>query len=689
VGGYYRSDDGGRSYRIQNTGLRDYFIEAIAVCPTNPTVILLGGEGGIHKSTDDGHTWRWVRQGFPAPQRYAFSAPVGCVAFDPNDPRVAYAGVGRPRWGNGGAGLIYRSSDQGETWSPCTPQGALPADAIVSDIEVSPGAGSYVLAATTRGLFRSADRGATWAAVPGLPHPWVQEVAIAPSSPRVAYLTLRTTARDEEPWNGGVFRSDDAGLTWAPRSQALPTRVGKRGEADQMTSNCKEIVVAPDDPDTVYVSDNAWVSAGIYKTTDGGGHWSPSAYRTETEGSYRDYGWITMWGASGECLSISPVTPRSVYFGTSGQVFATQDAGATWDQRYCEMLPDGRFRGTGLEVTCQNDIVYDPHRPDRFYFCYFDIGLLTSDDGGRTFRRTVDGMRNSGNCFTVVPDPDDPSLLWATTGEWGANHGDVCRSTDGGRTWQVVGKPETGLPDGQTKVLRLDPASPRASRHLYVTSTGHGVYGSTDGGATWTCLNGNLPPGAAGDARGLLLDPAGASHMRVALGGSPVTGAGIYDTRDGGATWANVSQSADLADIQDFDFGDSFDTLYVSQRELYDRAADPPAMRPGGLYRSTDGGVSWTQLLADRFLHRLTVSPLDPRVLYAGATDHPYHDDSIAVGVLKSTDAGATWHRENTGLTSLQISCISVRARPDGRADLAVGTGGNGAFLGVDSAPRP
>ena len=334
--------------------------------------------------------------------------------------------------------------------------------------------------------------------------------------------------------------------------------------------------------------------------------------------------------------------------------------------------------------------MFDPHREGRIYFCYFDIGLLITEDGGATFRRAVEGMKNTGNCFTVVPDPDDPEIVWATTGQWGSNHGDVCRSADRGLTWEVVGKPETGLPDGQTKVLRLDPDSPLGNRHLYVTCAGHGVYRSLDSGDSWECINGNLTSEVAGQVRGLVLDPTDAKHIRIAVGGSPVKGAGIHETSDGGGAWSKVNESTEFGDIQDFDADpERFDTLYVCQRELYDRAVEPPVSRSGGLFKSTDGGVTWEQVFDYHFTHRLTISPLDPQVLYLGTTDHPYHDDSIAAGVLKSEDGGLTWKSENSGLTSLQISCIAVAQREDGPADLLIGTGGNGAFVGTDRSPLP
>lgn len=689
VGGYYRSDDGGLTYTTRNDGLHDYFIECIAVCPTDPHSILLGAEGGIYKSTDDGRTWRWMREGFPPFQRYSFSAPVASLAFDPADPSVVYAGIGRPRWGQDGKGQIYRSADLGDTWQLCA--GGLPDDAVVSDLESGSVEGApYLLAATDRGLFRSETPAKGWEKIEGLPHDDVQEAAIAPSQPDIAYAALRTTARDNRPWNGGVVRSDDSGRTWELRADGLPTRVGKSNEPAPMTSSLKEIVVDPGDPDVVYVGDTSWVSAGVYKTTDGGRHWQRCAYRTRDESSFTDYGWITNWGPSVKCLTISPVDPNRVCFGTSGHVFTTGDAGGTWAQRYCRMLPDGRFTGTGLEVTCLFDAVFDPHQEGRIYLCYFDIGLLITEDGGRTFRRAVEGMSNAGNCFTVVPDPVDPKVVWATTGQWGSNHGDVCRSVDRGLTWKVVGKPETGLPDGQTKVLRLDPISPVGARCLYVTCGGHGVYRSVDNGDTWECINGNLLPEVAGRVRGLVLDPADAAHMRIAIGGSPAKGAGIYETGDAGRTWRKVNENVGFGDIQDFDADPTrLGTLYVCQRELYDREVEPPVSRPGGLFKSTDGGVTWDRVFDYHFTHRLTVSPLNPNVLYLGTTDHPYHDDAIAAGVFKSEDGGATWQSENAGLTSLSISCVAIRPAQDGTAHLVLGTGGNGAFVGTDRSPLP
>ena len=83
VGGFYVSFDGGKTFEIRNNGLRDYFVECIAVHPQNPEIILLGTQGGIFRTTNRGKTWQWVRNGFPPTQRYSYSAPIGAVCFDP------------------------------------------------------------------------------------------------------------------------------------------------------------------------------------------------------------------------------------------------------------------------------------------------------------------------------------------------------------------------------------------------------------------------------------------------------------------------------------------------------------------------------------------------------------------------------------------------------------------------------
>ncbi|MGE5532126.1 MAG: WD40/YVTN/BNR-like repeat-containing protein, partial [Bacteroidota bacterium] len=123
VGGFYRSDDAGKTWSIHNDGLTDYFIQSIAVHPRDTRIIVLGAEGGIFKTTDGCLTWQAKREGFPKPNSSSFGAPIGALCFDPTSPDVLYAGIGRPRWGKDGRGEIYKSEDCGESWRLVTAPG--------------------------------------------------------------------------------------------------------------------------------------------------------------------------------------------------------------------------------------------------------------------------------------------------------------------------------------------------------------------------------------------------------------------------------------------------------------------------------------------------------------------------------------------------------------------------------------
>ncbi len=691
VGGFYVSFDFGKTFEIRNKGLRDYFVECIAVHPQNPNIILLGTQGGIFRTTDKGRTWHWMRNGFPPTQRFSYSAPIGAISFDLQNPNIVYAGIGRPRNAREGRvgqgqGAIYKSTDGGISWHRID-GGQLPKDAVISDIEVKPDDSNVILVATNRGLFRSDDGGKTWQpSNNGLPHEFVQEIAFAPSQPNWVYLTLLTTAREGQTWNGGIYRSDNAGKTWQQSTGNLPQRVGPELYRQ---SNYGEIVVDPRNADVVYVGGRSWWNPGVYKTVDGGRTWQWVTIHDGKRWVNMDYGWITFWGCAVECLAISPVEPDRLVFGTSGHLFVTDNGGQNWQQRYCVQFPDGRFRGNGLEVTCVNDIVPDPVRKGRVYFCYADIGLLISDDGGKTFWRSHEGMKAGGNCFTVVVDPKRPNTIWAATGQWAWNEGYICRSDDGGKTWRVVGEPATGLPSGQVRQIVLDLSSPIGKRRLLVTVNGHGFFESRDGGLSWRNINGDLPVGAAKQPRGILLNPKDPNHIIVACAGTFETGAGIYETRDGGKSWHRLNTEPIFANIQCItsEFSPVSDpkspvpnltTLYVATRDFYDPATK--RLYLGGIFNSTDGGQTWQRILDYHFVSDVLVHPLNPRIIYAATNDHPYHDDCIAEGVLKSDDGGRTWRKVNSGLSHINVNCLAID--PHDPTTLYAGTGGNSAFVG-------
>jgi photosystem II stability/assembly factor-like uncharacterized protein len=681
VGGFFFSADAGRTFEIRNQGLRDYFLEAIAVHPRDSRIILAGTESGIHRTVDRGLSWQWIRSGFPATDRYRFTAPIGALCFDPRRPGIAYAGIGRPRPDQGGAGAIYRSDDTGVTWRKLeTP--ALPASAIVSALAVKPDDSRSILAATSAGVFRSDDDGRTWQlSSEGLPHLYTEELAFAPSAPGTVYATLRCRAKPGQPWDGGVFRSDDAGRTWrAVNGDGLPKSVGDGSDPRYLSSNPKDLAIDPRSADTVYAGFRDWVSAGIYKTADGGRTWRKMTRRQGADANM-EYGWITEWGSMAECLALSPLAPERLAFGSSGHVFLSEDGGGSWRQRYAAPAPAGTIAGNGLAVTCAWCVATDPVRPDRLYFCYMDIGLMISDDGGKTFRRAQEGMAMGGNSFGVMVDPQVPETLWAATGMWHRNEGTLYRSDDDGRSWRQAATPHTGLPKGQVLEMALDPKSPVGKRRLLAAVNGQGIFETLDGGTSWHCLNGDLPARTAAAApAGLLLDPADSRHLVAALGRQ------LHETRDGGQTWRRLDMGDGFGEIKQLVADPhNFSKLYLAVREFYDAKAQ--RLFPGGAFRSADGGHAWQPILNDRFAQGIAISPADPGLIYVATNDHPYHDAPVAAGLFRSTDGGQTWTRENRGLTNQNLKGIVLSPHDPGL--LYLSTGGNSVFIGRDNAVKP
>lgn len=675
VGGFYRSDDGGASYTIHNTGLTDYWVESIVPHPKIPGTLFIGCESGVYRSDDGGRRWRWLRNGFPEPHGHRWSAPIGSLAIDPAAPDTLYAGIGRPRLFKEGTGTLYKTTDGGESWLRVNAPDSLPPDALISDILVDPRDGKRLHLACQHGVFQSEDGGTTWhASTHGLPHPHARRLARSPSRPDTLYLTIRSEP-GRAPWQGGVYRSDNGGKTWQPRLEGLRQIVGKPGSPDPLTANYDRIVVHPKDADTAYVGGSGWVNATLFKTTDGGKIWADVVRRGENPNI--DMGWITDWGPTVKCLALSPLDPDVLYFGTSGHVFKTTDGGGRWQQAYCRTWPGGRFAGTGLEVTCLHAIAVHPKDPDRLYLGYYDIGLLVSRDRGKTFSRHLDGIAPrelQNSCLALAFDPDDPEHLWAAFGQWHENEGVIAESLDGGRSWSMIGTPETGLPKARHRPLLVDPSSPKAARRLLTVAEGQGVFTSKDGGRSWHSCNSGLP---LADVRALAPVPGQPSAFFCTIGGKPGIPAAIGATTNYAKSWQIVCPALPTTDIKNLLVAPSDPRrLYLTAREKY---ASGKSL-PGGVFRSDDAGATWHRILDDDFTDALAIDPRDPDVAFVGRTDHPFHDNSTGEGVWMTRDAGITWQPINgTTLTCLKVHTITLD--PHDPSQIYIGTGGNGAFV--------
>jgi len=246
-------------------------------------------------------------------------------------------------------------------------------------------------------------------------------------------------------------------------------------------------------------------------------------------------------------------------------------------------------------------IALDPSNPMILY-AGAAKGLCKTTKGGLDNWPSV-GLEPLGPNAIVV-DPEEPQIVYAGTYSSG-----VWRSPDAGGAWEPV---NDGITYPDIRAMAIDPENPET---VYAATDGGGVFKTVNGGESWDESNVGLIDKTI---RALVIDPKNPETLYAG------TWHGVYKTTDGAATWS--------ADPQ----GPLYD---VDVRALALDPTNPQVVYAGtdprGVFRSDDGGKTWTKSaapLTERILS-LAVDPKTPSDVYAGTTS----------GVFRSRDRGMSW----------------------------------------------
>ncbi|MFL6426901.1 MAG: WD40/YVTN/BNR-like repeat-containing protein [Acidobacteriaceae bacterium] len=663
-GGIWKSTDYGRTWNPIFDAQDTQSVGAIAVAPSDSNVIYVAsGEGlhrpdlsvgdGIYRTADAGKTWTHLglRDGQQIP----------AVVVDPSNPNRLFAAVlGHPYGPNAERG-IFRSQDGGKTWEkvlykdentggsdiaidPTNPRILY---ASMWDARLGPWEDKNGYEGTHGGFFKSTDGGSTWKQLTdGLPKDLVQiNIAIAASDPNRIYATLAT--KEEGAYGSskglGVYRSDDAGMSWRKITDD-PRPAMKIGGGDLPVPR-----VDPQNPDVVYST-----SIVTCKSTDGG--------KT----------WISLRGAPGgddyQNLWISPRDPRILLLVSDQGAVVSVNGGESWSSWYNQ--PTAQL----YHVAATNDFPYQvcAGQQESGSVCTSTRG----NDGQITFREWHPaGIIEYGY---AAPDPLHPGIIY------GAGRTEVSRyDSVTGQVQNVTPIPmrKKGFRANRTEPILFSPVDPHtmyyAANHLFVT---------TDGGSSWKMISPDLSQEATGqlstiptltpdqlaERRGVIYSVA-ASYKNAQTIWAGTDDGLVWLTRDAGANWTKITPPgvtpwSKIAQIDASRFDD--DSAYVAVNRMRVDDLHPYA------YRTHDGGKTWEGINAglpeDAPVNAVRADPLQPGLLYA-ATEH---------GVWVSFDDGAHWRPLQYNLPSTSMRDLLVKDD-----DLIVATHGRSFWVLDDVNP--
>ena len=355
----------------------------------------------------------------------------------------------------------------------------------IADVAVDPTNRSvWYVATSSSNVWKTENRGTTWTPVfDDYPSYSTGAITIDPTDSNVIWLgTGENTSQRSVGWGDGVYKSLNGGRSWTNTGLRASEHIGK-------------ILVDPRDPDVVYAAamGGLWASGGdrgLFKTTDGGGTWTPVLEISENTGiadvhmdprdpdvlyavafqrrrhvgvlvaggpesgvwkstdggeSWRD---ITRGLPSGDlgriALAVSPIDPDVVYALAAATedrsgFYRSLDKGETWVRMSDYIVVDPQYYG---------ELYPDPHRMDRVYAV--DVIIHATEDGGRTFDRVNTRFKHVDN-HEIVFDPDNPDYMLV------GSDGGLYETFDRTRTWRYV---SGNLPLMQFYRVGIDNKSP-------------------------------------------------------------------------------------------------------------------------------------------------------------------------------------------------------------------------------------
>jgi len=660
--------------------------------------------GGVWKTTDGGYSWKNISDGFFK------TGSVGAIAVAPSDPNVLYVGMGeapiRGVMTSHGDG-VYKSTDAGHSWTHI----GLDKTRQISDIRVHPqnpdwvyisAQGSPYMPTEDRGIYRSKDGGETWEKVLYVnEESGACDLSLDMTNPRILYAAFWDHQRLPHQMRSGgegsgIWKSKDGGDTWEELTKGLPTTImGKIG-----------VVVSPADSKRIYAIIEA-EKGGLYRSDDAGLTWKlinddrtlrarswyymhifadpvdadkvvilNAPFMQSTDGG-KTFTRVQTPHGDNHDLWINPGQPSIMINGNDGGANISYNGGKTWSTQRNQ--PTAQF----YRVNADNQFPYHIYGGQQDNSTVAIPNRWTGGGIPYDVFYSVGGCESGYSAF----DPDDPRIVYS-----GCYQGIISEyDTKLKQGKDVMAYPELGLGQkaGDLK-YRFNWNAPIIMSHHDRNTLYHGanlLLRSRDRGVSWTEispeLTKNVPEELGWGGGPITNEAAGGENYHTIMYVSESmddpntlwvgTDDGlVHVTFDGGENWLNVTppglQEGMINCIEISQHNPNKVMLAFDRYKFNDFTPN--------IYITQDAGKTWRKttkgIAEDAHVRVVREDPEVPGLLYAGTE----------IGLYISTNDGSDWHPFQLNLPIVPITDLKLH-----HGDLIAATQGRAFWVLDDLTP--